>query len=259
MPPKVSVIIPTYNVERYIEQCVDSILNQTYQDFEIIICDDCSTDNTRSLIKKYEELLNVKVLYNTKNIRQALTRNKCIEQSKADYILIQDADDISEPNRLERLLESFEDDVDFVGSACYCFNDQDGVFEKWIKKREYPKRKDLLGGMPFVHASILFRRKCLLDVGGYRLTKHTKRGEDYDLMMRLYAEGYRGKNIPDLLYGYRVDKNTINRRDFKSRIDECFIRGEGYVKNHILWPFGWLYIFKPIVAYIYQLFKYRNI
>lgn len=259
MYPKVSVIIPTYNVERYIDECIESILNQTYSNFEIVICDDCSTDNTLNYIKKYKDLSNVKVLSNDKNINQAATRNKCIEASSGEYILIQDADDISSPRRIELLLNAFEENVDFVGSACYCFNSKDGKYEKWIKRYKYPLPQHLLSGIPFVHGSMLFRKDCLLDVGGYRQSKHTKRGEDYDLIMRLYAKGYRGKNIGDLLYGYRVDGETLKRRSFKARVDECFVRYEGFKANHIMFPFGWVYVFKPIVAFFYQIIKYRKI
>lgn len=258
MYPKVSVIIATYNVEKYIDQCMESLLNQTYKDFEIVVCDDCSTDDTFVHLEKYSSYSNITLLKNEKNLKQALTRNRCIENSHGEYIVIQDADDISEPNRIERLLCELEERVDFVGSACYCFNDADGIFEKWIKKYKYPEPKHLLNGIPFVHASILFRRECLEIVGGYRLTEHTKRGEDYDLIMRLYADGFRGKNISDLLYGYRVDRETIRRRDFKSRIDECFIRAEGFKNNKILFPIGWLFVLKPIAAHFYQMIKYRK-
>ncbi len=258
MDRKVSVIIAAYNVEEYIDQCMESIFNQTYSNIEVVICDDCSTDGTYERLKKYADNPDVKVFRNKENTRQALSRNMCIENCTGDYILIQDADDISESDRIEKLMDAFEDGIDFVGSACYCFNEKEGSFENWVKKHEYPKSKDLLWDISFVHASILFKKECLQHVGGYRLTKHTKRGEDYDLILRLYAAGYRGKNIPDLLYGYRVNRNTVNRRSFKSRIDECFIRFEGFKSNHILFPFGWLFVFKPIVAFLYQIYKYRN-
>lgn len=258
MAHMVSVIIPTYNAGKYIEQCLDSILNQTYKDIEIIVCDDCSTDKTMDYLKKYEEFSNITVLRNDKNLKQALTRNRCINECKGEYILLQDADDISEPNRIEILLNAFDNDIDFVGSACYCFNEKEGRYENWIKKHEYPKSKNLLWDISFVHASILFKKECLEKVKGYRLTKHTERGEDYDLIMRLYAAGYKGKNISDLLYGYRVDGNTVNRRNFRTRIDECFIRYEGFKSNHILFPAGWLFVFKPIAAHFFQMFKYRK-
>ena len=259
MQPKVSVIIPTYNVEDYIDECISSILNQTYTNFEIVICDDCSTDETVVRLQKYASLPNVTILSNKENLKQATTRNKCINACKGEYVLIQDADDISESDRMEVLVNSLEEDIDFVGSSCYCFNPLDGKFENLIMKNEYPMAKDLLWGIPFVHASILFRKVCLTNIGGYRSTKYTKRCEDYDLIMRLYAAGYRGKNIKNVLYGYRVDDKTISRRSFDTRLDECVIRYEGFKGNNILLPLGWIYIFKPILAHFYQMIKYRNL
>lgn len=257
--PLVSVIIPVYNAEKYIDECIESILNQTYSNIEVIVTDDCSTDASWIRLKKYESDKRFTLLKNDTNLHQAATRNRCIAASKGDYILVQDADDISEPQRLFTLLNAFDSNVDFVGSACYCFNSKNGRFENWIKKTEYPIPRDLLSGMPFVHASILFKKDCLVKVGGYRQSKHTKRGEDYDLIMRLYANGYRGKNIRELLYGYRVDGETVGRRNFQARIDECFIRLEGFKENHLLFPVGWIYVFKPILAHFYQMVKYRKI
>lgn len=256
--PLVSVIIPTYNVEKYIEECMNSVLSQTYTNFEILVCDDCSTDGTINVLKKYSKIEKIRICTNKKNLRQARTRNKCIDLARGDFILVQDADDISEPQRIEKLIENFEDKVDFVGSACYCFNEKDGKYEVWKGRREFPTKRDLLFGIPFVHASIMFRKECLKKVGGYRNSKHTQRGEDYDLILRLYAAGFRGKNIDDTLYGYRVNRETIIRRSFKSRIDECFIRFEGFKANGILLPTGWLYVLKPIPAYVYQKIKYIN-
>lgn len=257
--PLVSVIIPTYNVERYIEECLDSILNQNYPNIEIIVCDDCSTDNTWNILGNYKDYEQILLLRNDSNLKQARTRNNCIDYAKGDYILIQDADDISEADRVVKLLDSFEEDIDFVGSACFCFNENIGKYEELRVKTEYPQKKDLLVGIPFVHASILFKKDCLKAVDGYRYSKHTSRGEDYDLILRLYAAGFRGKNIQDLLYGYRVDLSTVERRNMASRVDECFIRYNGFKANHILFPSGWLYALKPLPAYFYQYIKHRKL
>ena len=253
----VSVIIPVYNAEQYIEECIESILCQSYYNIEIIVCDDNSKDNSWSKLQKFKKDIRVKLLRNKTNINRAATRNKCIEQSKGDYILLQDADDVSEKNRIERLLEEFECGIDFVGSSCYCF-DEGGRYDIITTKEMYPTKKSLLWGIPHVHASLLIKREAIISVGAYKVSRYTNRGEDYDMIMRLYAAGYRGKNIGELLYGYRVDKEAINRRDFKSRIFECFIRYEGFKQNHILFPFGWVYIFKPFPAHIFQQLKYMR-
>lgn len=254
--PLISIIIPVYNAASYIDDCINSLLTQTYQNIEIFLCDDCSTDNSREFLKKYESNPRCKVLYNDNNLRQAATRNRCIQIASGDYIMMQDADDISTPDRIEKLLAGFDDSkkLDFVSSSCFLF-DGNGKYGSIHKNNTYPQQKDLLKGIPFVHASTLFKREALNAVGGYRISKMTRRGEDYDLIMRLYAAGFRGKNIDDELYGYRVDKDCYSRRTFTARIDEIKIRFYGYKANHILLPFGILYMFKPLAAYFYQIIK----
>ncbi len=254
--PLVSIIIPVYNAASYIDDCIESLLSQTYQNIEILLCDDCSTDNSREILKKYKSNTRCKVLYNEKNLRQASTRNRCIQIATGNFIMMQDADDIATPDRIEKLLAGFDDSekIDFVSSACFLF-DEKGKYGSIHKKIPYPQQKDLLKGIPFVHASSIFKCEALKTVGGYRICKMTRRGEDYDLIMRLYAAGFRGKNIDDELYGYRVDKDCYARRTFSARIDEIKIRFYGYKANGILFPLGIMYMFKPLAAYFYQIIK----
>lgn len=252
----VSVIIAAYNVEAYINECIESLLNQTYKNIEIIVCDDCSTDSTLERLEQYKGIPFVKVVSNEVNRKQAFCRNRCLGLSKGNFILVQDADDISMPDRIEKLLIEFEDDVDFIGSDCYCFNEK-GIFDSIHCITQYPSKSDLLKGLPFVHASLMFKKRCLLEIGGYRVSDVSSRAEDYDLIMRLYAKGFKGKNVAMQLYGYRVNAETLSRRTFASRIWECIIRYEGFKKNGLLTPLGWMYVFKPIPAYLYQFVKFR--
>lgn len=251
----VSVIISAYNAERYIRQCLDSIIEQTYKNWEVWICDDCSSDNTLAIAKEYEnDYDNIHVLFNERNYRAGFSRNRCIKACNGYYIAIQDADDVSEKNRLEVLVREIEENhCDFVSSGYYKF-DKNGKYENVVPSISSPKKNDFLYNIPFCHAATLFSKKCLLDVGGYRVSKETRRGQDYDMFMRLYAANYRGINVPDVLYGYRVDNETISRRKLKYRIDECKIRYRGF-KSLGLLPCGWLYVFKPIPAHYLQLIR----
>lgn len=248
----VSVIIACHNGEQYIDLCLESLVNQTYKDIEIVICDDCSTDNSWSCLNKWKEKhSNIVLLQNVENLFAAATRNKCIEAAKGEYIAIQDVDDISERNRIESLVNVLENEnIDFVSTSASVFdNDPEQVVSILDLKKEYPQKRDFLFGLPFMHPATMFKKECLLSVGGYRVSKETRRGQDYDLFMRLYAKGYKGKNLSIPLYRFRVDKDNYKRRTFKARLGEIAIRKRGF-KEMGLMPLGWLFVYKPLLAHV---------
>lgn len=255
--PLVSVVIAAYNCEKYIDICMDSLFNQTYKNIQIVICNDSSTDDTRKKLEKYEHLDNVTIIENEHNMKQAYSRNRCIDLCSGEYIIIQDADDIAEPERIEHILNAFTEDIDFVGTNWYLFDDK-GPYQNCSTNIEYPQKKDFLWGTPFCHATIMFRSEPLKRV---KYDENISRGEDYNLLMELYAKGYRGKNIGEFLYGYRVDGNTLARRSLAARFEECKVRYNGFRKNGLLLPYGWIFTFKPIAAHIHQVINnyiYKN-
>lgn len=254
----VSVIVAAYNAEKFLPECIESIRNQTYSNWEMWICDDCSSDGTLDIAEDAAQKdSRIHVLHNEKNIFAGASRNRCLGKCTGDYVMIQDADDVCHPERIEKLLQELEKgQVDFVSSGHYLYDDS-GTYKTTVPAVEEPKKRDFLSGMPFCHAATLFTKSSLKAIGGYRINKETRRAQDYDMFMRLYAAGYKGKNIRDILYGYRVDRNTISRRKFRYRIDECKIRYRGFRELGLL-PKGILYVFKPIPAYFLQVIKGRN-
>jgi len=256
--PLISVIIACYNAENYLSECLDSLINQTYTNIEIIVCDDCSTDNSTKILDKYclKDNRIIKIV-NSQNYYQAYSRNRCISISKGDYIIIQDADDMSSKNRIEILVEKIRTTpkVDFISSDMLKM-DVNGILNgKYETKRvEFPKERDFLTRLPFNHATTIFKRNCLEAVDGYRVSSFTRRGEDYDLFFRLYGNGYKGLNIKDDLYYYRVEFDTYKRRSFSSRVDESIVRFLGY-KELKLFPLGLIFILKPYLAHIANIFK----
>jgi glycosyltransferase involved in cell wall biosynthesis len=101
--PLVSVIMPVFNTKKRVGEAIESILNQTFSDFEFIIVDDCSTDGSYELLQKYAKKdKRIQLFRNEKNQGISFTRNKLIEYSSTDFICTQDSDDVSEPNRIER-------------------------------------------------------------------------------------------------------------------------------------------------------------
>lgn len=109
--PKISVLIPTYNYAKYLDEAIQSVLNQTYQDFELIVIDNNSSDNTKFILSKYKENPKIKFIINDKNIGMAQNWNKCILESSGEYIKFLNADDFLEPTCLEKQVEILDSDL----------------------------------------------------------------------------------------------------------------------------------------------------
>ena len=260
--PLVSVIIACFNAESYIDVCLNSLFEQTYQNYEIVVCDDGSTDLSLAKLQAWEKKdSRIILLHNNQNLFAAESRNRCFECANGDYFLIQDIDDVSSPFRIERLISALENnkEVDFASSQMEAFvDDYRKPFKLMDVGIEKPSKKNFLWGLPFHHPATLFSRKCINAVGGYRIAKETRRCEDYDLFMRLFANGYRGINISEPLYYYRLDVANIQRREFRDRIDEYKVRKEGF-KRLGLMPIGYLFVLKPFIAHFVQKIRYLSL
>jgi len=247
--PKVSVIIAVYNGEHRLIPAVQSILDQTYQDFEIIICDDCSTDNTRSVIENLSRA-DDRIIYtrSTKNSGAATARNNCIKLARGQYVAIMDDDDYSYPKRLEKQVSFLENnpECDFVSSGIDIFDGME-VVAKNMPKHTSPSKKHFQWGLPFVHPASMFRIEKIKIVNGYRVAKETRRAEDYDLFIRMYAEGMKGYNIPESLLRYYVNPDAMLKRKYIYRIDEAVVRYKGFKLLGLL-PMGCIYVIKPLVV-----------
>lgn len=244
---KVSIILPTYNAEKTIDRCIQSIIDQTETNWELICCDDCSTDRTfKKLYDWSENDPRIHVYKNKVNSGAAFTRNECIKYSNGEYIMQIDDDDYCKPDRLKKQLDFLENNLnyDFVGSQMYFF-DEYGIW-KTTSYKEIPKEKDFLFGSAFANPSIMFRKSALNRVNGYRVARETRRGQDYDLFMRLYANQSYGYNIQEPLTYYYRGKNSYPKCKYRYRIDEGIIRYKNF-KNLGLLPMGILYVIKPLI------------
>lgn len=250
MNRKISVIMGAYQIEHLsmFHEAVNSILKQSYPNFEFIICNDGSTDHTQALLETLAKRdARVKLLNSPQNEGLASALNRCLAVAEGDYIARQDADDISQPTRLERELDFLEQhrELSFVGCDIALY-DQNGL---WGQRKfpAFPKKEDFLFTMPFVHGTLMFRKETLLSVSGYRIATETKRAEDYDLLMRLYAKNAIGGNIPEQLYWFLEDAAAMNRRKYKERVYEAKVRYQGF-RQLGLFPKGYLYVVKPLVV-----------
>lgn len=247
---KISVIMGVYNPRdiEMLKKSIESILTQSYENFEFIICDDFSNLEIQKILLEYKEKdKRIMVIRNTKNMGLAASLNNCLGKATGKYIARQDDDDISKKDRFEKEIEFLKKnkEYDFVGCNIELF-DKDDVWG-CRKHKEKPQKEDFLCGNQFPHPAMILTKKCMDEVNGYRSEKKTRRTEDYDLFMRLYAKGYIGYNIQENLYQYNEDMYGYSKRKFRYRIDEFWLRLEDF-KELKLMPKGYIYIFKPILS-----------
>jgi len=257
----VSIVVACYNGERFIDQCMRSLVNQTYTNIEIIICDDYSKDASRDLIRKWAEIDNrIKYIFLDKNNYSATARNRCIDMAKGKYIAIQDIDDISYENRIERLVFELEkkDEYSMISSSMSVFCDKPGDSEEIMSRNcRFPNKWTFLMGIPHNHPATLFKADCIKKIGGYAVGEKTRRIEDYDLFARLYAIGYKGINLSESLYYYRQDYNCIKRRSLKSRLEGISVMNRDF-KMLKVYPIAYPFLLKPILGYFLQAIKYKR-
>ena len=255
---KISIIMGIYNCEKTLEEAINSILNQTYKNWKMIMCDDASNDKTYEIANKYQVLYPEKfvLLKNSKNRGLNYTLNKCLKEVRGEYVARMDADDISLPERFEKQIEILESrkDIDIVSSSMIHFDEN----LEWlgVQMKEYPQKEDFIYGTPFCHAPSMMRSKAMLEVKGYSVGNKLLRVEDYHLWMKLYMKGFKGMNIQEPLYKMRDDNSAIKRRKFKYRINESYVKWLIF-KNFNLELTKSLYILKPILVGILPRSIYR--
>ena len=206
--PRVTVLMPVYNNANYLQQAIDSILSQTFDDFEFIIIDDASTDETSEIIKNNSDS-RINYFQNKRNLGVALTLNRGLELAKGEYIARFDGDDISYPTRLERQVDYMErhSDTGVVGSWYKLI---------WTKHRQVTIHQPW--GSSSVKATLCFRnpvchsaamiRKSVLEEHNLRYNNEFNRSEDYDLWIRI-SEFAELDNLPEVLLKVRVRGDSV--------------------------------------------------
>jgi len=238
-----------YNSEKTLHRAIDSILQQTYNDWVFVICDDGSTDSSLRILEDYKVQCPDKfiIIKNDGNRGLTYTLNRCLHHVKSEYVARMDADDISLPNRFDREVEFLDHNPEygFVGCSIERF-DEDGVWAQNHEKNDV-EPKDFYKSSCFVHPTVMMRKSMLDEVEGYRVAWFTNRCEDYDLWMRLYAKGFKGYNLKETLFQYYEGKDSVPKRKYKYRIGETVMRAKGYSTLN-LFPKGIIYVCKPIIA-----------
>ena len=248
---KISVIMGVYNQwnREQLQEAVNSILNQTFRDFEFIIWDDGSHPEAAGYIKELADLDDRIILAGKdQNHGLAYSLNGCIALARGKYIARMDADDISLPERLMTQYNFLEAHPEYAWCGCNTnLFDNDGIWGIRTMP-EFPQEHDYLKYSPYVHPTVMFRSLVFDSNEGYLESEETLRCEDYEIFMRLRKAGLSGCNIQKCLFCYREDKEAYGRRKFKYRISEAKLRLRNFKEMGILFPFGWLYVIRPIVG-----------
>ncbi len=259
----ISIIMAVYNCAPTLRESIDSILNQTYENWEFIICDDCSTDNTLEIVREYEAKYpdKFKVIQNEVNSKLSFSLNHCLKYAQGEFIARMDGDDISLPERFEKQVKYLREhpDVDLVSTLVQRF-DKNGLADV-INKPEFPDRFTQRRQVAFNHATIMTYKYVYDKCGGYTVSKRTIRAQDYDLWFRFFYHSFKGVNMQEPLYLMREDMNAIKRRTFKVRFNAYRTTVKGF--RLLKYPISW-YI-KPTIVFIVKgltpnfiAYKYRQ-
>lgn len=234
--PLISVIMPAYNAEKYLDESIQSILNQTFNDFEFIIINDASTDNSLKLINDYHKKdKRIILINNKKNMGVAKSRNNGMMIAKGKYIATFDADDVSFPKRLEIQFNYLEKNpqIFLVGGSAVIIDENGkkiGVFKKFNNLKRLKKK--LLKSNPIINSSVMMRNTENL----YYRDKFDG-ADEYDLFLRILSDGKNITNLEDFLVKYRINPGSISftkrakQEFFNKKIKEFYIQREKFGKD----------------------------
>ena len=223
MATNISILMGIYNCAGTLPEAIDSILAQTYTDWELILCDDGSKDDTYAVADTYRQRFPEKIilLKNDQNRGLNYTLNHCLKHATGEYIARMDGDDLSALDRFAKEVAALETHPEMaVVSTAMTYFDEQGTWGQG-KPVQFPQKEDFMRGTPFCHAPCMVRRSVMEQIGGYTDDSKYLRVEDYDLWVKLYAAGYRGMNLSEPLYHMRDDRNATSRRKFRYRINEA--------------------------------------
>lgn len=257
--PMISVIMGIYNCADTLEEAVNCIINQTFTDWELIMCDDCSSDDTLKIAQQLANKDNrIIVIQNEKNMTLAPTLNRCLKIANGKYIARMDGDDRCTTDRFEKEVNFLENNPEYVLVSCQMnLFDKKGVYRTIIHSSN-PKKSDWIKKSQFCHAGCMMKTEVMRELHGYSEAKNRERVEDYDLWIRMYAAGYKGFNIQEPLYDMRDDRNALHRRTLKNRVNEMKVKNSAYKKLNLQRKY-YLFVVSPIIKWLVPSFVYKTV
>ena len=211
-PPSISVIMASYNSANYIAEALDSILSQSFGDFEIIVIDD-STDNTTDIVRGYTDP-RIRLTHNDRKVGISNARNMGIAEARGEFIAFHDADDVSWPGRFQKQWFFFRQNpgVALLGGQVE-MQYADGKREMVSKRKLKPSLNQLMNKNCFATSSVMVRGDAFREVGGFNPALDC--AEDWELWIRV-AKKFTVANLPDTLYTYRVTSDGITSREHRN-------------------------------------------
>ena len=228
MKNDISILIPVYNSEKYLENSINSIINQTHKEWKIIAINDGSTDNSAQILKKFKKKLGKKMilLNNKKNKGIAYSLNKGLSLIETKFFGRQDSDDISKNDRLEVLIEYLNKNpkYNFISSKMQSISDKRLIFPL-NEFTKFPVFENFVRSLPFCNAPTVFRSSILKSNIKFNTSnKYRKRFEDYEFFFKCYQKGYLGFNISKVTYFVRQDLNYYKKINLVDRLREASIK-----------------------------------
>ncbi|MES2500981.1 MAG: glycosyltransferase [Pseudomonadota bacterium] len=240
--PAISVVMPVYNAEKYLKQSIESILNQTFADFELVMINDGSTDGSLKILESFAKLDSRCSVYSQENKGISETINNGIRLSRAEIICIMDNDDVSMPLRLEKQFQYLNDYPECVALGTNALLiDPDGLpINTWVYEQTHDEidSSNLSGasGSRICHPSVALRKSAVLAVGGYR--PEFQLTMDYDLFLRL-AEVGKLANLPDVLFKYRQHLGSAGHEKRDQQLMETLkVLNETYTRRALIKNFS---------------------
>jgi len=230
-----------------LKRSVESMLAQTVSDFELLICDDGSSPAAMAYLESAAgDDGRIRLIRRGDLFSLPVKLNACLREAKGEYIARMDDDDFSHPDRFEKQLAflTAHPEIAFVG--CFVNHWREGIVGERLLP-EYPTVKDFYFVQPFIHPSLLFRREALEAVNGYGEDKYCILCEDYDMLLRLYAAGYTGANLPEKLLDYTIPLTARGNRKMRHRWNESVTRWRRFRELGCL-PGALPWVVKPLAV-----------
>lgn len=237
MSPSISIIIPVYNGSKTIVNTLNTALSQNYENFEIIVVNDCSTDNTLELLREIKDP-KLKIFSFEKNQGRSRARNFGIENAKSDYVAMLDADDFLYPDKLKKQIEyMILNNLDISGTWAYGIDEKGNRYPYFHPVTDEQIKSTIIKSNAFIQSTIIGKRDIFLEFGGY--DSSLAGPEDYDLYLKIVKK-YRAGNCPEILAEYQLPVGF--KYLFKEQLNTSKVRLRalvryGYSKANIIFVF----------------------